>query len=459
MTITDFEKIANSPKYATPPHKDNADLDRIYWETMTEHAPIYGADLSGTISDPELEHWNINKLGTILDLIGDELNISIEGVNTAYLYFGMWKTTFCWHDEDMDLYSINYLHFGASKTWYAIPPRYGKKFEKLCTALYPKSAKTCAAFLRHKMTVLAPKWLKDYDIPYDTITQEPGEFMITFPYGYHCGYNHGFNCAESTNFAIERWINYGKYSSKCYCTPDAVKIDMDIFVKTYQPEIYELWKQGKDPTPHPEFNLSPLEKSTPQSTEQMAFKERYPDLNVDEILANPNIDPIVKAQLTGSMYVSVEEETAALNCDYDETEKIVLKSFYDDSSDEEETSKKKRRKKHDSDYDDDWYETKGHKFISEDGKTVRKQREVKPRARRTVSPKLEGEAGATKVIKKRRSAPAATKAKPVTQEVPLSDPQAKRKRRRIIFRCYKSIKSFNVPFSKFIIHFSDLNRD
>lgn len=42
------------------------------------------------------------------------------------------------------------------------------------------------------------------------ITQEAGEFMVTFPYAYHAGFNHGFNCAESTNFATERWIEYGK---------------------------------------------------------------------------------------------------------------------------------------------------------------------------------------------------------------------------------------------------------
>lgn len=40
--------------------------------------------------------------------------------------------------------------------------------------------------------------------------------MITFPYAYHAGYNHGFNCAESTNFALPRWIEFGKRATRVW---------------------------------------------------------------------------------------------------------------------------------------------------------------------------------------------------------------------------------------------------
>lgn len=102
--------------------------------------------------------------------MNEDYGIQIDGVNTAYLYFGMWKTTFAWHTEDMDLYSINYLHFGAPKTWYAIPPQHGRKFEKVAKEYFADSHKSCNAFLRHKMTLISPQILKKRGIPVNKVS-------------------------------------------------------------------------------------------------------------------------------------------------------------------------------------------------------------------------------------------------------------------------------------------------
>ncbi|XP_073084654.1 lysine-specific demethylase 4C isoform X3 [Manis javanica] len=263
MTVKEFRQLANSGKYCTPRYLDYEDLERKYWKNLTFVAPIYGADINGSIYDEDVDEWNIAHLNTVLDVVEEECGISIEGVNTPYLYFGMWKTTFAWHTEDMDLYSINYLHFGEPKSWYAIPPEHGKRLERLAQGFFPSSSQGCDAFLRHKMTLISPSVLKKYGIPFDKITQEPGEFMITFPYGYHAGFNHGFNCAESTNFATVRWIDYGKVAKLCTCRRDMVKISMDIFVRKFQPDRYQLWKQGKD------IYTIDHTKPTPESTPEV----------------------------------------------------------------------------------------------------------------------------------------------------------------------------------------------
>ncbi|KAL4236107.1 Lysine-specific demethylase 4B [Mactra antiquata] len=39
---------------------------------------------------------------------------------------------------------------------------------------------------------------------------------------------------------------------QCKCRNDGVKIEMDTFVKRFQPEKYDDWKEGKDLASHPE---------------------------------------------------------------------------------------------------------------------------------------------------------------------------------------------------------------
>uniref|UniRef100_A0A4W3HQK0 [histone H3]-trimethyl-L-lysine(9) demethylase n=1 Tax=Callorhinchus milii TaxID=7868 RepID=A0A4W3HQK0_CALMI len=321
MTVLEFRRLANSDKYCTPRYQDYEDLERKYWKNLTFVAPIYGADVSGSLYDEDIDEWNITRLNTILDVVAEESGIAIEGVNTPYLYFGMWKTTFAWHTEDMDLYSINYLHFGEPKSWYAIPPEHGKRLERLAQGFFPSSSQGCDAFLRHKMTLISPSILKKYGIPFDKITQEAGEFMVTFPYGYHAGFNHGFNCAESTNFATIRWVDYGKIAKQCTCRKDMVKISMDVFVQKFQPSRYELWKRGKDvqtidhtkPTPEstPEFEAWQKKRKVIQKKSGMALRRKedacFTSSPVDKVNAGTNSSECTKANIT----IGVESNTAS----------------------------------------------------------------------------------------------------------------------------------------------------
>ncbi|EHK99490.1 putative DNA damage-responsive transcriptional repressor RPH1 [Glarea lozoyensis 74030] len=190
------------------------ELERAYWKTLTYAPPLYGADMPGTLFDERTKAWNLGKLDNILDVLGS----NIPGVNSAYLYLGMWKATFAWHLEDVDLYSINYLHFGAPKQWYSIAQPDARRFEAAMKTIWPTDAKACDQFLRHKTFLISPSHLlSNYNIKVNKIVHKPGEFVITFPYGYHSGYNLGYNCAEAVNFGLEEWLQYGRVAKKCDC--------------------------------------------------------------------------------------------------------------------------------------------------------------------------------------------------------------------------------------------------
>jgi len=333
MTVkeyVDHVKSNEPPKYST-----YEELERKYWKNITFIAPLYGADVWGSITDQSCDSWNINRLGSILDCVNQDYGIEMPGVNTAYLYFGSWKTTFAWHTEDMDLHSINYLHFGDAKFWYTIPPRFMRRFERLAEGLFPQLKKECSSFLRHKMCLISPSLLRQHSIPYNKIVQHKGEIMITFPCGYHSGFNTGFNCAESTNFATPRWVEYGKRASRCYCKPDTVNISMDCFVKRFQPEKYKNWLEGKDLGYHPvdDPKTSSMSLAPPPSAEEFLVNktnQRIPDciLNPTTTKKKPLRHPIHRS-MAGKF--SVEDKP----CVGEQTKSCVEDS--DDSDDDEET--------------------------------------------------------------------------------------------------------------------------
>jgi len=55
------------------------------------------------------------------------------------------------HTEDMDLHSVNYLHYGAPKVWYCIPPSDRQKMDAfVAKKLYAQHGR-CREFMRHKV--------------------------------------------------------------------------------------------------------------------------------------------------------------------------------------------------------------------------------------------------------------------------------------------------------------------
>lgn len=216
------------------------ELEIAYWKSLTFNNPMYGADMPGSLFNDSTTSWNVAKLENLLDVLGQK----VPGVNTAYLYLGMWKASFAWHLEDVDLYSINYIHFGAPKQWYSISQADARRFEAAMRNVWPSDAKNCDQFLRHKTYLISPQLLQSqYNIKVNRLVHHEGEFVITFPYGYHSGYNLGYNCAESVNFATESWLDYGRIAKKCNCEADSVWVDVRDIERKLRgeptPEYYE----------------------------------------------------------------------------------------------------------------------------------------------------------------------------------------------------------------------------
>lgn len=243
------------------------ELETAYWKSLTFNHPLYGADMPGSLFDENTESWNVAKLENLLDVIGQK----IPGVNTAYLYLGMWKATFAWHLEDVDLYSINYIHFGAPKQWYSISQEDARKFESAMRNVWPNDAKNCDQFLRHKTYLISPQLLQSqYNIKVNRLVHNEGEFVITFPYGYHSGYNLGYNCAESVNFATEAWLEYGRVAKKCHCEADSVWIDVEDIERKLRgeatPEYYE--ESDDDDDDEDDEDEGPTDLPTPPGSDK-----------------------------------------------------------------------------------------------------------------------------------------------------------------------------------------------
>src|SRR4051812_41182431 len=75
--------------------------------------------------------WNLNVIALQPGSVTRHLASGLSGVTIPWVYMGMLFATFCWHNEDNYLYSINYMHWGKPKQWYGMPGTSAASFESV----------------------------------------------------------------------------------------------------------------------------------------------------------------------------------------------------------------------------------------------------------------------------------------------------------------------------------------
>ena len=227
----DAFKASHFHRSPTPPSAISAEFWRIVRAADATH-PItveYGSDLDtqevGSVFPSEgamaSDEWNLNLLprlsSSILTLLDD---VDIEGISIPWLYVGMLFSAFCWHNEDHYSYSINYVSEGEDKQWYGVGSHNAATFERVISQALPHLFTSTPDLLFHLITMMDPTLFPSTPSScsplISQVVQHAGEIVITFPQAYHCGFNHGFNVAESVNFAPHDWLPFGLQCSVRY---------------------------------------------------------------------------------------------------------------------------------------------------------------------------------------------------------------------------------------------------
>jgi histone demethylase JARID1 len=132
------------------------------------------------------------------------------------MYVGMAFSSFCWHNEDNYLYSINYMHAGNTKVWYGVPGVAASQFEHVFAEKVPELFNSDRNLLYRLTTMINPSTFVAAGVKVTRALHTPGTFIVTFPQAYHAGFSIGWNIAEAVNFATIDWLKWGRQSELVY---------------------------------------------------------------------------------------------------------------------------------------------------------------------------------------------------------------------------------------------------
>lgn len=200
---------------------------RNQWkEHPSRKAGRSGASASGGGIEGEegvLSTWNLNILPSVCGSLLKYFRDSIKGINVPWLYCGSMFSTFCYHAEDLNMMSINYMHQcdeGGGKVWYGVPPGEGAlMFEASLRTAVPELFRAQPGLQYELVTMVSPVELRARGTSVCRTVQRPGEFILTFPQAFHGGFSLGYNVAEAVNFFTPEcfpWMRAGVRNAHVY---------------------------------------------------------------------------------------------------------------------------------------------------------------------------------------------------------------------------------------------------
>lgn len=92
-----------------------------------------------SMDDARIHSFNLNNLihakNSLFQIITKKAE-NISGITAPWVYAGMVYASFCWHVEDLYMYSVNYMHKGEAKTWYCVPSSHKEDLERAIKEKY-----------------------------------------------------------------------------------------------------------------------------------------------------------------------------------------------------------------------------------------------------------------------------------------------------------------------------------
>lgn len=127
----DMDDVTRNLNDTAMGHTD-ACTDNVTSQPSRKRNSSFSSEMEGTAGwKLSNSPWNLQVIARSPGSITRYMPDDIPGVTSPMVYVGMLFSWFAWHVEDHELHSMNFLHTGSQKTWYAVPGDYAFAFEEV----------------------------------------------------------------------------------------------------------------------------------------------------------------------------------------------------------------------------------------------------------------------------------------------------------------------------------------